>query len=472
MNDEIADNRLKTFFQKWLAVHREYYLPNIRLCGSSIIKQMGTMPAVFVLYNEKTDKSKLYGNVACHSAWACPKCTAEVMAKKAAQIAAAIDCLKKHHKQTAIMITFTIPHSKNMTCKESFQVLLNTWRQFSHGGNRAAQSTQKYVLKNDKGVRGKKGGALGVGKAGEIKVYKKGRNPYGAFREELGIKHNIRVYEFTHGENAWHPHIHALFWVPDKNFKYVLNYEQELLDHWWHCIKLESKKFWSQKIKDPKELETFLETIYANYKKTTVDGHKSLFISKDKDLPDRARRVSSSWYIAGWGGDAEVTGNFQQKATHSDRNMTPYQIIHKAFESQGEEREKYLRLYAEYAQATYRHRRCEFSKSGITKLIEEYRKTNEYKESLKKKSTDKDKNWKVVYWFTESQWREILLVQRFKGMYLVDDVLELARAPNPRQLIKMFLEKYGIDTTVTIPNYNIKLVEDIVNKIHDAKLIA
>ena len=188
MQEEISDNRLKYFFQKWLNVHREYYLPNIRQCGSALIKDMGDAPSVFVLYNDKTDKSKLYGNTACHSAWACPKCTAEVMAKKAAEIACAIDCLKRQHHQSATMITFTIPHSANMTCRESFQVLLNTWRQFSKGGNRAAKSTQKYILKNDKGVRGKKGGALGVGKAGEVKVYYKGRDPYGAFRQELGIK--------------------------------------------------------------------------------------------------------------------------------------------------------------------------------------------------------------------------------------------------------------------------------------------
>jgi len=471
MQEEISDNRLKTFFQKWLNVHREYYLPNIRQCGSALIKDMGDAPSVFVLYNDKTDKSKIYGNTSCHSAWACPKCTAEVMAKKAADIACAIDCLKKRYNQSAIMITFTIPHSASMTCKESFQVLLNTWRQFSKAGNRAAKSTQKYILKNDKGVRGKKGGALGVGKAGEVKTYYKGRDPYGAFRQELGIKHNVRVYEFTHGENAWHPHIHALFWVPDKNFKKVLAYEDELLNHWWHCVKLEAKKFWSQKITDPKELENFLSTIYADYKKTTADGHKSLYISKDKDMPDRPRRVSSSWYIAGWGGDKEVTGNFHQKATHSDRNMTPYQIIHKAFESQGEERQKYLKLYADYAQATYRHRRCEFSKSGITELIREYKKTIDYTENLKKKDTDKDKNWRMVYWLSGQQWKEILLVERTTKYYVIDDILELARAPNARILIKTFLEKFGINTDII--NYaNAKQVEDKINKIFDFSYIA
>lgn len=471
MNEEISDNRLKYFFQKWLNIHREYYLPNIRQCGSAIIKDLGNAPSVFVLYNEKTDKAKLYGNTSCGSAWACPKCTAEVMAKKAAEIACAIDCLKKQHHQSAIMITFTIPHSANMTCKESFQVLLNTWRQFSKGGNSAFKSKQKYTLKNDKGIRGKKGGALGVGKAGSIKVYYKGRDPYGAFRAELGIKHNVRVYEFTHGENAWHPHIHALFWVPDKNFKYVLNYEQELLDYWWHAVKLESKKFWSQKIKDPQELETFLSTTYADYKKTTADGHKSLYISKDRDFPDRAKKVSSSWYIAGWGGDKEVTGNYKQKATHSDKNMTPYQIINKAFESQREEREKYLKLYAEYAQATYKHRRCEFSKSGITQLIREYKKTNEYKESLKKKDTDKEKFWRMVYWFTNQQWKEILLIERTTKYYIIDDILELARAPNARQLIKMFLEKFGISAS-PIECENAKQIEDKVNKIFDTSYVA
>lgn len=466
MTEEISDNRLKTFFQKWLIKHSdEYYLPNLKMCGSQIIKQMGATPAVFVLHNQNTDQTKFYGNTSCHSAWACPKCTAEVMAKKAAQIACGIDALKKLHHQSAIMITFTIPHTANMTCKESFQILLNTWRDFSKGGNRAYNSRQNYTLKNDLGKRGKKGGALGVGEKGTIKTYFKGRNPYGAFRSELGIIHNVRVYEFTHGKNAWHPHIHALFWIPDKNFKKVLNYEQELLDYWWHCTKKEAKKFWSTRL--PKEkLDDFIETVYADWKKTP-DTHKSLYISKDPYNPTKARRVSSSWYIAGWGGDREVTGNYQQKASHNG-NMTPFQIINKAFESSGEEREEYLRLYAEYAQTTYKHRRCEFSKSGITKIINEFKQNIEYKETHKKKDTPK---WEIVYWFNERQWKEILLMERISGHYIRDDILELARAPNAKKLINMFLENYNISTNDLIHKQS-SIIEDKLNKIYDTSYIA
>lgn len=442
MNEEISDSRLKTFWQKWLHKHPEYHLPNLKFCGARIIKQLGSMPGVFVVKDRNSSETKFFGNTSCHSAWACPKCTAEVMAKKAKQIAAAIDALKKQQNQDAIMITFTIPHNKNISCQESYEIFLAVWRKFTKGGLRSHHSNGKYILKNDKGVRGKKGGNLGVGKAGEVRIYKKGRNPYGAFREELQITHNVRVFEFTYGENSWHPHIHALFWVPHKNFDKVLNYEQELLDRWWHCIKTVTKQYWTKKL-PPEKLNNFLEKTYSDYKKTTADGHKSLYISRDKD--NKLRKISSSWYIAGWGGDKEVSG-LRQKEAHG-KNMTPYQIILKAYTTKDpEEKETYLKLYAHYAQTTYKHRRCQFSETGITKIIREWLRTQEYTETYKKKVTDKEKNWEVVYWFTEKQWYAISLEEMRTGHYIRDDILFLARAPDAEKHIKLFLETYGIHT--------------------------
>ena len=140
MNQEISDSRLAIFFQKWLNEHlTEYYIPNIRKCGTGIRKGQANEQSVFLIQSKKNSVTRFDGVLTCHSAWACPKCTAEVMAKKATDIACAIDLLKKQN-QSATMITFTIPHAKMMTCKESFQVLLNTWRRFTRGGNRSEQA--------------------------------------------------------------------------------------------------------------------------------------------------------------------------------------------------------------------------------------------------------------------------------------------------------------------------------------------
>jgi len=457
MPEEFSDHRLQIFFQKWLNAHmQEYYIPNIRKCGTGIRKGQVDSQAVFLIQNKEKTVTRFDGTLRCHSAWACPKCTAEVMAKKATDIACAIDLLKKQ-KQTATMITFTIPHTKNMTCKEAFQVLLNTWRKFTKGGNRKVRTKINYKLKTDR-----------VGEKNTIKTYEKGIHPYGKFREELKIVHNVRVFEFTYGENGWHPHIHALFWAPDKNFNKILSHEQSLLDFWWDCVKKETEKFWSKKL-PPEKLEPFLNEVYADHKKTTSDGHKSLYISKDKKNPSKPRAVSSSWYIAGWGGDKEVTGNYKEKATHSDSNMTPHQIIVKAFESQGDEREKFLRLYAEYAQTTYKHIRCCYSNSGITKMIREYKQTNEYKEQYKKKDTDKAKKWQVVYWFTRKQWYDILLEENIKGLYIRDDILEIGKAPinlqTKRELIKQILEMYNIETTLDFNDEKTKQVIKRMNRI-------
>ena len=469
MNVEISDNRLKTFWQKWLWKHPEYHLPNLKHCGAQVIKQLGTEAGVFVLRDKNSNETTFFGNAKCHSAWACPKCTAEVMAKKAKRIAAAIDALKQKNKQTAIMITFTIPHTKKMTCKESFEIFSAVWRKFSRGGLRAHQTTGKYILKNDKDTNEKYRGRhsdkenLRTGKKGELRTYKKGRNPYGAFRAELGITHNVRVFEFTYGENSWHPHIHALFWVPTKNLKKIKNYEQELINHWWHCIKTVTTKYWSEKFTDKTELQKFLEKVYPDYKKESADGHKSLYISKTKE--GEVRPISSSWYLAGWGGDKEISGLSQKKARNG--NLTPYQIIHLAYEQfilgNTEESEKYLRLYAQYAQTTFKHRRLHFSETGINKIINQWLKENQYKEVVKKKATDKEKNWETVYWFNEKQWYEILLKERRTGHYIRDDILTLARAPNAKEHIIKFLEIYDIHTN-NQNNKTTQFIQDLMNK--------
>jgi len=83
MQEEISDHKLLTFFQKWLNQHiTEYYIPNIRKCGTGIRKGQADSQSVFVIQNKKNAVTRFDGVLQCHSAWACPKCTAEVMAKK------------------------------------------------------------------------------------------------------------------------------------------------------------------------------------------------------------------------------------------------------------------------------------------------------------------------------------------------------------------------------------------------------
>ena len=437
MNEQpISDNRLKVFWQKWLHKNPNK-LPNLKFCGHRVIKQHGTQTGVLILKNDADNETKFFGATACNSTWACPTCTARVMSKRANDISCAIDALKKKHGQTAVMITFTLPHFKNMSCKDIFTIFLQTWRLFVRSGNHSSRSFT-YTVKTDSKVDNYK--------AGDKRTYKKGNDAYGKFREELEIKHVIKAYEFTWGENSWHPHIHALFFIPNQNFKKVLDYEESLKNRWYHVGKKVATDYYvkSYGLGHRAEALEFIESLYPEWKK---DYHSGVTISKNAD--GSARKVSSSWYISGWGADHELTGEKHKQKQALEGHMTPHQIIQHAYEVKNtnpEESEQYLKLYREYAETTFGHKRVDMSAhSGLTKIIREWKQTTDYKETYLKKNLHKENRWKVVYWFTESQWSRICYLESQIDDYIKPQILELARAPNGKELIIEFLEKYSIE---------------------------
>lgn len=450
----ITDNRQRTMLQKYIHKTKETKINNLKFCGASVIKETGSMPAVFVLKNDH-NRAKFFGNISCHSKWACPVCTPVEMAKVGINIAAAIDALITWQNQYPCMITFTLPHHKYMSCEDATQILKLTWRKFTRAGNHKGRTktyTRKKNIEQDKRA---------TGHAGETIQFQVGQNPYGKFREELQSIHNIRVYEYTWSTlNGWHPHIHALFWIPEKNFDKILDYEQSLLDHWWKCAKRAALEYWNGKFPDKEEEnKKHVETLYADEKKITNvnyrtgQRHKALIISKDKKDPTKARKVSSSHYISGWGGDAECTKS--QMKIAREGHFTPFQILDKASsETDEDKKEQWLKLFLEYAKATVGSRRTQFSsRSGINKIISKWKLTNQYAEIIKKKFMEKATvKWKVVYWFTEKQWSEIYrtdILQPDKTLQI--QILELARGqPNieiAKELIKKLLLENNIDTT-------------------------
>ena len=142
--EEISDNRLHAFLQRWIESHKLYgeKLKGLRFCGHSVLPEYN---AVFVVTDgEQTRYSTL---IRCHSAWSCPYCSPRVMADKGTDIACAIDALSKWYNQRAAMITFTLPHDKYMSCEDSYQILMNTWRMFYR--NKKASKTKTYTLVSD-----------------------------------------------------------------------------------------------------------------------------------------------------------------------------------------------------------------------------------------------------------------------------------------------------------------------------------
>lgn len=423
IESEVADNRLAVMLQNYLEKDKSRMrLKNLRLCGSRVIHNEHWVPSVFVMYNGKN--AHLFGNSFCHNPWACPRCAPQVMAKYGNRIACAIDALQKWHNQVAIMITFTLPHIKSMSADDAFTILRNTWHAFVKGGMQKGR-IRHYTTK----------------KTGEHKIYHVGDNAYGKFREQLGIKHNVRVYEFTYGEEfGWHPHIHALYWVPRKNLDKVLDYEQQLMDLWWNHAKNQAAKFFKKSYpNDPDKVKEIINSIYNDRKKQSKE-HKTLYISLDEHGKPRIQK--SSHYIAGWNANAEMTSRGK---TANNGHMTPRQILEKAHD-EPEHRDELLKLYVEYANAVRNHKRFQFSKTGMNELINKWKLTEAYYETLKKKAMDAGTEpFRIIVWFTEKQWLEIFTLN--KTHHLIPKILAMAHQPNGKELIERLLLEFGIDIT-------------------------
>ena len=437
----MSNSRLHTKLKRYINQrdNLKTKLPNIYYCGSRVFKQVGALPAVFLLANEK-DEVRTFGTVSCHSAWACPKCTAQVMAQKGTDIACMIDAMAKWYNKYAFMVTFTIPHKKFQSCEEVFELLQGIWRNFSKQGEVTSRK-KLYTLKNDLGERSKKGGALGVGQKGTQKQYTiTSRKPYSQFRSQLDIKYSVKVFEFTYGENGWHPHIHALFWTDKANFKNadtILKFEDQLLNQWWECGKLVATRF---------KGEEFAENMFSEESKHPKTGHKSVYFSRDNH--GKVRIEKSSHYITGWTADKELTGGTTFKTGHiaNGQHLTPNQILER-IETDPEHWEDWIKLYIEYALATRGHRRVEFSKGAkptCKEIITKWKKTNDYMEVLKKKVTDKAHTWRVAYWFSEKQWFDICWLDLTTDKPILTEIL--TRAPN-KELLEEYLTEIGIPLT-------------------------
>lgn len=437
-NEHISDRRLLSFYQKQLT-NNTALGPQVRalkgqqLCGSKALLTSARLsaPAVFLLSNG--EHGRIFGHTTCRSAWACPSCTAKVMAEKGKQIGALIDALATWHNLVPVMITFTLPHTEKMTCKETFQILKDTWRKFSHD---SYKTIRDYTIK--------KGGALSsrvdpTRKAGQVVQYAHYQSAYARFRQELNIKYTVRVYETTWGDYGWHPHIHALFWIKKSDLQKVANYEQKMLDQWWRKAQIAAEQFWHKK--NPDADLTWLNSLYSDFMKNPNGTHRSLYISKNAD--GTIRQISSSMYISGWGGDKELTNTHRKEARNG--HYTPHQIIQNAYDAPTpEERDKWLKLYVEYALATRKSRRVCYS-PGCNAIANRWKQSEGYKTYLKKKAMATQKPfWEIVCWFSPEQWSSITQMNLHIKEDIISELLTLAPKPNAKKHIIEFLLQYDI----------------------------
>lgn len=401
--DEISDYKMLKAVKAKIEEHVEDKLIFKALyhCGEKVPL---ANPGVAIMKNDK--KIKIVGNAGCKSPWCCPVCTAHKMAKYSTDIGCAIDALKKQN-QVAAMFTFTIPHTRDFSCYEVTEILYTVWKKFT--------------------VRGNKGNT------------KANKDIFSSFAATFNHKHRIRVCEYTYGEHGWHPHFHALFWFAKSDIDKILEWEEILNARWYELAKRETIKMLMQrKNADIEKTTARVNHMYANLNEES----KGVHISK---ADNKVIVQESSMYICGWGADKELTGNYNEKATH-EHHYTWQQILKNAIETKDEEESrKWWNLYFEYAKATKRnqHARINYSvHSGIKAIIANWKQSQEWKQVLKKKRTSQVENqgkWTMVCWFTRQQWSEL-----YQNNVDICKILELAMHENGYEQICKYLEEFRL----------------------------
>lgn len=361
---EILDYQMQHVLKGWireLPFNQQEQLKNILLCGNAVAKHPARMPGVFVLCSSHDDESeaKFFGQTSCKNPFCCPVCSAKMMERYRSKIASALDMLKPDY--FAFMMTFTVPHLSFMLCRETTDILYDTWKYF------------------------------------HLKNFTKGSfHAYQRFNAEVPVDYWVRVCEYTYGDNGWHPHFHCIFWTKRGNEDKILKWQEELNAFWTQSAKRVTLKYWkANNLHANEDQEKLCDRLYSK----ASTKYPALKISVDKKTGKVLESLSSD-YLTGWGGDRELTGNIRKEASHED-HFTPYQILTKAKDDP-----KFKEIYLDFCLSVTRkpvHHRVNFSKNGLTEMIKEYLKTHDSKSVVYQKK----RLWKVIEFFDEKQWSEI-----------------------------------------------------------------
>lgn len=366
MKDVVSYAELRAL-QKALSTHYSPALKAIMHCARTPIPA-GPATGVFVFRNEY--EAKFLGLAHCDNAWACPVCSANKMLEVRRKISLALDNLN----EKACMITLTMPHLRFFPLRDMIDILFEAWRKFKANGTTALRNIMNKVQ----------------------------------------TKYYVRVAEVTYGKNGWHPHFHMLIWA--KNIQEFGKAEAHLRKKWNEIIRRVT-------IKKLKDKFPQIESVLDRMEKHADPVSHGLFVSREEN--GSVRRILSADYIAGWGGDTELTG-LNLKSAHED-NITVHELMKQIIENPSEEN---IKLYAEFIAATRHKQRFNFSRALLNK-IKQFEISVKTKEILYQK-----KNLELVCWFTYEQWSEIC-----SYTHMCTNILYLAH--HHPHLLKDFLTPYN-----------------------------
>lgn len=407
--DTYQDYKLHNRFKRKLQQSKfDYDLRTLSNCGSIPRNDSG----VHILSNGK--QTKVIGTRFCANSWGCPACTARKMAKYSSKVSSAIDALAQQNK-AAIMITFTVFHTNQHYLNQVLTLLNETWKNF----NRNSGWKRKKKNSNDE--------------------FYTSSGAYQKFKETFSIQHTIKATEITYGEHGWHPHLHVLHFINKSDLPKIAEWEEKLIEQWQSFEKKAAEKIFTEKM--------FQVRSFLQQKSELESAHHGVYISKGED--NQAIQIKSGDYICGWGGNNELTGGSNNLKTANEGHMTLIQMLTKALETNDD---KLFETYCLAMKTLIRRKqhKIEFSRTGLKAIITQYRNTEGYKETLKKKrmeslSQNNIAPFQMVAWFSSRQWLNISILEKYQHKSIIPMIIKLAIKPNNYELICKLMKHYNLD---------------------------
>lgn len=399
----IIDDQLAEFLRhdiKKRSSDIQEQLKSIKHCCSRFIPVKNLRSGVVLLSNGKT--STLSGIATCDNLFCCPHCQGRLMLKHNDRIKVALDEMHKLGYR-AIMVTFTFPHLRFLSCRDGVKIL--------------AQMKKNFLKKQ------------------------KGTTPQN-FLEHFGIKHYIWCAEFTHSKkNGWHPHYHTIFWVKADKFSELGDWELKLKASW-----LKSAKKYILQLKP--EWKITIEKLFE------LGNHDRGGVYFSKDNYGNVREVTSSNYCLGWTTSKELT-QLEQK-TAAKGHYTTRQLLERGFAGHKESMNLYIEFCLAVKGVKPSIKRVHYS-FGLVKLIRNWQQQRKFLDiSIKKKEQP---NFQAVLWFTQEQWKYIYYET---PMYTISNILYLARLPDLNILFE-YLDNMNIGYNLPDTNDLCMLIADAYN---------
>lgn len=319
------------------------------------------MQCAVTIYRTQGDagaKAQYGGLETCGSVWNCPCCAPRITEARREEIATALE----RHRDAgggAYMATFSIPHYAHHSCKRTRTVVAQAWRKLVAGA------------------------------------------PWQRLRKRYGLDGWVRALETTHGQNGWHPHIHALIFTAAP----------------LHPTALQELRF----------------ALFERWAAIVERMGQGLCSMLAFDLRPADASSGAADYVGKWGADAELTKAHMKRAGKGGR--TPWGILRDLAET-GEARD--AALFQEYAKAFKGARQLTWSKGFRARYLDRERADDEIAAAVEAAPDD------AVAIIDNPTWREIA------ARHLTAVVLDAAEQGG-RSAVVAVLARHGVSSDGVYP---------------------